>query len=211
MANRTPLGPRHIVRGAASRRLADEADKKAGRFPQTFNRLSPKAQENILNSPETKERLSKKQILKRLSDLAMERFRTKQTSGPGYYHGRRRHLQGNPDERVYSAYEVDPETGQRGVYMTSREKVGFEAARKAGYRGQNILPKSEKKRRKEKYGSLKIPQSSNSFKAFSRQFKEAYYFVLEYLLSEGYADTYEDADGIFQVMSEEWFADILEI
>ena len=47
--------------------------------------------------------------------------------------------------------------------------------------------------------------ASNTIKRFQRE-----EFILEYLLSYGYADSYDAAVEIYESMSDEWLYDILE-
>lgn len=212
-AVREITGRSPLRRNASSLRLASAADEGAG-YAKYFNSLKPEEQEKHIKnlSPGDLRRLRTSIMFRNLSKNAKKRS----TPPIGTPHSIRTHF------LPYMRGDKDPETTSnqsRTVRVSSDKKLDlpFGTPRYIPPGSRLQLPNNRTKLSRQIAHAIEVgrrhrdPPPSNSFKAFSRQFKEAYYFVLEYLLSEGYADTYEDADGIFQVMSEEWFADILEI
>lgn len=142
-----------------------------------------------------------------LSRASRRRAREKQNAErPGQRHSVRPHLFSSDSSKRYIAH--------RGEYVTPEQEAREARASKAGYigTGKNLESKNPKKIRKDDAlrKMSRTPVSSDNFGKFAKEsLKEMYYFVLDHLLVEGYADTYENADAIFQIMSEEWFEDIL--
>ncbi|NBV99353.1 MAG: hypothetical protein EBR67_07580 [Proteobacteria bacterium] len=101
-----------------------------------------------------------------------------------------------------------------GKHMSPEMHSRYIRAQRAGFHsgGKKLESKNPKKQRKDAAirTMAKTPVSKTGYGEWSKdKLKEAYYYILEYLLDEGYATSIEAADGIFQVMSEEWFAEIL--
>ena len=69
------------------------------------------------------------------------------------------------------------------------------------------------------YSGRPTPESKERAKAIRKALRnranwgkpktQAEEYVLEYLIQEGYADSYESADVILELMSDEWFEQIL--
>lgn len=101
----------------------------------------------------------------------------------------------------------------RGEYISLEQQSREARASRAGHFGTKLTTKNPKKLRKDeairKMSMTREPKSGYGDWA-KKNIKETYYDIINYLLSEGYANDFESADGIIQVMSEEWFMSIYE-
>jgi len=152
----------------------------------------------------------KSKVYRNLADRAQERATEKiETDSPNrtHYLPSRSHIGGGSQEPIYMT--------QLGRHMSPEERSRYIRAQRAGYHTgglKDLSSKNPKKQRKDaalrQMATKKV--SKGSYGEWSKsKLKEAYFYILDYLLEEGYADTLDDADGIFQIMSEEWFVEIL--
>lgn len=184
-------------------------------------------------TPEDKEKeIKRAEALETLSKKARDRAVKKPVGSPGErVHTSRREIDTpNPNREglVGHAPEITPQERQDPTKSTheliSRSRLRRALANKnkgkpveKGSRvpdeSRAIQPKSKKaeRRRAARQAAHGTPVRAGGYKEWAKEnLKEVYEYILEYLIYEGYADNYEDADGIFQIMSENWFAEILE-
>lgn len=114
------------------------------------------------------------------------------------------------DEELYEAYlSVLDEAGR--LHSSSDQQVGFARIKsnEAGFRGKK--PMSDEEIAAQPGGQAfldRIKKAKKSMK-MSEQL-DLYDIISEYLVSEGFCDSYEDADVIMANMSEEWRESIVE-
>lgn len=108
-------------------------------------------------------------------------------------------------------FEVEPEALDEEISFTVGSEGGRAAARqqKINKAADAGVPNAAAKAK----GPL-LPGSmvklANSFEAEGEKVEEAYDVVLEFLMSEGYADSVENADKIMAVMAEAKIKEIVE-
>lgn len=124
-------------------------------------------------------------------------------SMPNSWYSTRGHLSVSDAPPVYKSH--------RGEYISLEQQSREARASRAGHFGTKLSSKDPKKLRKDealrKMSRTQRPRIG--YGDWSKEkLKEAYYDIINYLLNEGYANDFEGADGIFQVMSEDWFMTI---
>jgi hypothetical protein len=144
---------------------------------------------------------AKSELYRNLQLAAKQRADEKQS--PATLHSTRRHLTVSDAPPVYNARE--------GRYTSLEQKARETRASRAGHFSTNLTTRNPKKLRKDaalrKMAKTTMPKSG--YGEWSKEkLKETYYDIINYLLNEGYANDFESADGIIQVMSEEWFMSI---
>jgi hypothetical protein len=193
----------NLVRTSTQRRLSTRSRRAAKKEERkgfyAKKEGDEKKHENLTNNAEA---------LKNLSKLSRKRAETKEAPESRYNTVgttlRRLHLSPENSQKEWDSRSQSYRTGEQIVRLTR--------ANNAGYHGSNLTSKNEKKQRKDEgmRTMFKTPVPKAGYKEWSKEkLKEYYEFILEYLISEGYADTLESAEGIFEVMSEGWFETIL--
>jgi hypothetical protein len=103
--------------------------------------------------------------------------------------------------------------------ILSTAKSGKTAGRLATKAGESLIRQShhdEKQKRnkisalKSIAGALEDNTPSNSIRKFTREELDLYNTVSDYLVSEGFCDSYEEADSIMVNISEQWIDGILD-